>query len=154
MTLQWMLAQDKRGASLKALARECKIRRDKGAWTSSMVSTLVRRGYKPFVAQDVTWDQVEELLQTCHILVSWWTMFFPSGEDEGGGAHWSAIAGLTNMRVALYDPTFECVVQYPRGTLDALWLSPEYNGEAGVLNDECRLAIFVPRRPLKSRKKR
>lgn len=154
MSLRWLLARDNRSVSLKALSKECNIKRDKGSWTGSMVATLVKHGYKPFVSQDTPWETVEELMTTCHVLISWWTMFFPSGEDEGGGAHWSVVDSLTRFRVGLYDPTFECVVQYPRQTIDAMWLSPEYNGDLGILNDECRLAIFVPRRPLRPRKRR
>ena len=153
-TIRWVMQQDNRPANIKTLSRECKIKRDKGTWTSIMVSVLVKRGYKPFVSQDVSWEQVEELLPTCHVIISWWTLFFPSGEDEGGGAHWSAISELSSKRVALYDPVFECIVQYPIQTIDALWLSPEYSGEDGILNDECRLAIFIPRRPLKKRKRK
>ena len=154
MALRWVLAKDNRAVALKILMKDCKVKEDGGSWTATMLSALVRQGYRQFVSQDVTWDQVEELLPTCHIVISWWTIFFPTGEDEGGGAHWSAIDSLTRFRVGLYDPMFECVVQYPREVIDGHWAAPEYNGPAGILNDECRLAIFVPRRPLRKRKSR
>ena len=150
-SLAFAIRRDRRGSNLKRLAAQCRIKRDSGALTASMVATLVERGYKPWVETDTTWERVGELLPKHHVFISWWTLFFPSGETgDGAGAHWSVVTKLGPVKVYLWDPTYEQVVAYPRATLDALWVTPERIGK--VLHDEVRLAVVAPRRPLGRKK--
>ena len=150
-SLQFALRRDRRGADLEALAKLCSVRRDNGTLTSGMVAALATRGYKPWVEQDVTWERAAELLPKHHLFISWWTIFFPSGETgSGAGAHWSTITRLSERNVWIFDPIYERVVGYPKTTLDAFWVSPEMIN--GVLHDEIRLAVCAPRRPLTRKK--
>jgi len=144
-SLQYALRRDRRGADLETLAKLCKLKRDNGALTSSMVATLTARGYKAWVETEVTWERVAELLPKHHLFLSWWTMFFPSGETgSGAGAHWSVITRLSERNVWIYDPSYARVVGFPKATLDALWVTPEMID--GALHDEIRLVVAAPRR--------
>ena len=149
-SLQFALRRDGRRPKLRELAADCKIQRDNGAWTSSMIFALEKRGYHAWVEEDVTWERVAELLPTNHLFISWWTVFFPSGESEGGGAHWSVITKASETKVWLWDQLYERIVAYPKATIDAFWLSPEIYG--GILHDEVRLMIVSPKIPTKVKK--
>jgi len=145
-SLQYALRRDRRGADLDTLAKLCRLKRDNGTLTSSMVAVLMTRGYKAWVETEVTWERVAELLPKHHLFISWWTMFFPSGETgTGAGAHWSVVTRLSELKVWLFDSDYGRVVAYPRATIDALWVTPEMVGK--VLHDEVRLLIAATKRP-------
>lgn len=151
-SIYYCMKKDGRKKALSTLVKLCNVDKDNGTLTSRLVHAFVSCGYDVWTEQDMTWERVKDLLPTHHIIISWWTLFFPEGETKDwAGSHWSPITKLTETKVWLFDTDYDSIVAYPRATLDALWTTPEMVGS--VLHNEVRLAVIAKKKPIKRRKK-